>query len=147
MDAIGLMVGEWAGEGWIAMGPEGPKRFTSAETVESRLDGLVLIIEGVHESLEEANRGEIVHHAVAVLSWNDGEGVYDFRSHLATGRSGEFKGRFQDGAFVWGMEIPGRTLRYTITIDDTDRWSEVGESSTDGTTWRKFFEMTLRRVD
>ena len=147
MNAVGFMVGEWAGEGWIAMGPDGPQKFSSRETIESRLDGLVLVIEGVHESLEETNQGETIHHAVATLSWNDGAGVYDFRSHLANGRSGDYEGRIEAGAFVWGMEIPGRTIRYTITIDEENQWTEVGETSTDGTTWSKFFEMTLQRVD
>jgi hypothetical protein len=45
------------------------------------------------------------------------------------------------------MEVPGRSIHYSITIDDQGVWNEVGESSTDGATWRKFFEMTLRRVD
>lgn len=147
MDAVSFLVGEWAGEGWIAMGPGGPQKFRSRETVESRLDGLVLIIEGVHESLEEGAVGETVHHAVATLSWDDAEDAYSFQSHLANGRSGDFKGRLADGAFVWGMEIPGRSIRYTITIDDRERWVEIGESSTDGENWGKFFEMTLARVE
>ncbi len=147
MGAVEFMVGEWAGEGWVATGQDGPQKISSHETVEARLDGLVLVIEGVSESLEEATLGEKVHHAVGVLSWNEGEGVYGLRSHLANGRTGDFKGRIVDGAFLWGMEVPGRSIHYSITIDDQGVWNEVGESSTDGATWRKFFEMTLRRVD
>ena len=31
-------------------------------------------------------------------------------------------------------------------LEGADRWVEVGELSQDGTTWRKFFEMTLQRA-
>jgi hypothetical protein len=147
MEAVAFMVGNWSGEGWIVTGPGGPQKFSSHETIEAKLDGLVLTIDGVHTSLEENNLGQPVHHAFAVLSWDDTVGAYSFQSHLADGRSGDFKGHFADGAFVWGMEIPDRSIRYTITIDDQGRWTEIGASATDGQTWQKFFEMTLQRVE
>jgi hypothetical protein len=43
------------------------------------------------------------------------------------------------------MENPGMRIRYTIRLDDKGRWFEIGERSTDGATWTKFFEMTLAR--
>lgn len=147
MEAVAFMVGEWSGEGWIVTGPNRPQKFSSSETIDSHLDGLVLTIDGVHKSLEEANLGEPVHRAFAVLSWDDAAQAYRFESHLANGRSGDFEGRFEDGAFVWGMELPGRSIRYTITIDDQRRWTEIGESSSDGENWQQFFEMTLQRVE
>ncbi len=51
----------------------------------------------------------------------------------------------KDGAFVWSMTHPqaGR-VRYTIRVD-AGRWHEVGESSRDGISWSRFFEMGLAR--
>jgi hypothetical protein len=147
MDQVSFLVGNWVGDGWMQMGPGGRQTFRGTETVESRLDGRVLIIEGVHESSDGEQAGEEVHHALAVLSWDEAEGTFRFRSHLASGRSGDFTGRVEDGAFIWGMELPGRSIRYTIGIDDEGRWHEIGVTSTDGETWHQFFEMTLQRVD
>ena len=129
------------------MGPEGPQEFRSRETVESRLGGLVLVIEGIHESTEEGAGEEPVHHAVAFLSWDTAKNAYRFSSHLSNGRSGDFDARFEGDSFVWGMDVPGRTIRYTITLDDEERWTEIGEMSTDGEIWRQFFQMTLTRAE
>jgi hypothetical protein len=111
--------------------------------VESRLDGRVLIIEGRHL----AGVGEeVAHHALAVVSYDPEAAVYRFRSHLATGRSGDFTGRFDGGAFVWGFTNERGQVRYTIRFD-AERWHEVGEFSADGATWSQFFEMELKRVE
>jgi hypothetical protein len=147
MQKVAFLVGEWKGSGWMMMGPGQRQEFTGKETVESRLDGLVLIIEGVHESSDPARKGAIVHHALAALSWDAKQAAYRFRSHLATSEESEFPGTVVDGAFVWTFEA-GRagTMRYTIKLDDKGRWSETGERSADGQTWQPFFAMTLDRV-
>jgi hypothetical protein len=44
------LVGQWKGTGWIQMGPQGRKEFTQTETIQGKLDGLVLVIEGQGKS-------------------------------------------------------------------------------------------------
>ena len=46
MKKLDWLVGQWKGAGWMQMGPQGRKEFTITETVEAKLDGLVLVIEG-----------------------------------------------------------------------------------------------------
>lgn len=146
MQALEPLVGHWEGEGWMRMGPGEPNRFHSEETVESRLDGRVLIVEGLHRSGGEGDEeGRVVHHALAVISHDPESGGYRFRSHLADGRGGDFDARMEDGAFVWGTATPRGHIRYTIRIDG-DRWEEVGERSPDGETWQEFFGMSLTRT-
>jgi hypothetical protein len=144
MRALSFLEGAWEGEGWIRMGPGEPTRFTSKETVESRLGGRILTVEGLHHASADPSR--VVHHAFAVVSHNAAAARYRFQTHLADGRGGDYPGELKDGAFVWGMEHPmaGR-IRYTIRVRE-GRWHEVGESSRDeGKTWTQFFEMTLAR--
>lgn len=137
------MVGQWQGSGWMRRGPSEPHPFEGSERIESRLDGRVILIEGRHRDPES---GEVVHHAFATLSYDAERGEYLFRSYLATGQSGDYRGHWEDGAFVWGMEVPGRgEIRYTIRIDG-DRWDEIGEFSSDGESWNQFFAMNLERV-
>jgi hypothetical protein len=144
MHAIGLFEGRWEGEGWARMGPTEPVSFTSTEIVESRLDGRVLIVEGLHHRKES---GEVVHHALATISWNSATGKYRFLSHLANGRSGDHEAELVDGKFVWSIQIPDRgSIRYTITIED-DTWHEIGEFSADGVEWHQTFQMDLKRVE
>ena len=143
MQAVSFFEGRWQGEGWSRRGPAEPVGFTSTETVESRLGGRVLIVEGLHHAKEG---GEVVHHALATISYDPEAGGYRFRSHLADGRSGDYSGRLEDGAFVWGYEMPMGRIRFTIRIAD-GHWSEIGEFSADGEQWRQFFSMELDRVE
>jgi hypothetical protein len=147
MQKVAFLVGEWKGSGWMMMGPARRVEFTSKETVESRLDGLVLIIEGVHESADPARKGAIVHHALAELSWDAKQSAYRFRSHLATGEESDFPGKVVEGAFIWAFPAgPAGTIRYTIKLDAQGRWNEIGERSADGQSWSPMFGMTLDRV-
>lgn len=147
MQKVAFLVGEWKGNGWMMMGLGRKEEFTSKETVESRLDGLVLLIEGVHESSDPAKKGTIVHHALAELSWDAKQSAYRFRSHLATGEESDFPGRVEDGAFIWTFQAgPAGSMRYTIKQDAQGRWSEVGERSADGQNWSPVFGMTLEKV-
>jgi hypothetical protein len=142
MDAVAGMVGTWTGEGWIRMGPGEPIPFDSKETVESRLGGEALVVEGEHHAKAD---GRLVHHALALLSHDAEAGVYRFRTQVAGRGPGDFEGRVEDGAFVWGGAMGPGQMRYTIRIEG-DAWSEVGEFSRDGETWNQFFEMNLKRT-
>ena len=140
-------VGKWRGEGWMQMGPGEPQRAVSEETVEMRLDGLVLVVEGLHHAkLADGTAGTVVHHALAIAS-ADPAGGFRFSTFLADGRAADARGNWENGKFVWAPPAPpGRQIRYVIDWTVADRWSEIGEMSTDGTTWTKFFEMNLTRA-
>ena len=144
MKAVSFLAGRWEGEGWMRQGPGDPQSFRSLELIESRLDGRVLIVEGIHHG---GDPEEIVHHALATISYDPEAALYRFRSHLASGESGDYQqAQLEDDAFVWGFEVPGRgRVRYTIRVED-DLWREVGEFSPDGERWNQFFEMNLRRT-
>ena len=109
MAALPDFEGRWKGEGWIRRGPQEPHPFLSEEIVETRLDGQILLIEGIHHSKEDPSRK--VLHAFAVLSYDPEADRYRFRSHTAEGRGGDFKGRLEDGAFIWGHEVPAGQIR------------------------------------
>lgn len=144
MAALPDFEGRWKGGGWMRRGPEEPQHFLTEEIVESKLDGRILLIEGIHHSKEDPSKE--IFHAFAVLSYDPEEDVYRFRSHTSEGRGGDFEGRVESGAFIWGHEVPAGQIRYTIRIDG-DRWREVGAFSSDGETWNQFFAMEVERVD
>lgn len=142
MKQLSFFEGHWEGEGWMRQGPGEPQHFRGTETVESRLDGRVLVVEGVHR---DAESDAVVHHAFATIFHDASNNVYRFRSHLADGRSGDYEATLEGGVFVWGFQAgPGR-IRYTIRVEG-DAWKEVGFFSMDGENWNPIFEMNLRRV-
>lgn len=148
MRQVEFLVGTWAGEGWIQMGPQRTE-FRGHETVQKKLGGTVLLIEGEHKASMPGVEGEVtVHHALAVISWDREAGHFRFRSWLADGREGDYEARVESGVMKWFITHPERgTMRYTIRIDEQGRWHEIGEMNPRGTDdWHQFFEMTLRRV-
>ena len=144
MAKIAQMAGKWKGGGWIDT-REGRHYSVSEETIEMRLDGRAILIEGFHT---DPRSGVVNHHALAIIAWDDGQREYRFLSALAAGRTGYFPARLEGRKFIWSIPIPnGPTSRFTISLDDPDKWKEVGEQSRDGgVTWVKFFEMNLDRV-
>jgi hypothetical protein len=143
MAALSALEGRWAGEGWMRQGPGEPQSFRGQETVEKRLAGQLLTIEGIHRAGQPEH---VVHHAFAVISYNASTGRFRFLSFLADGRAGDYEGQLKDGAFVWGFENPQQgQVRFTIRVSN-EEWHEIGEATRDGLQWSQFFEMKLRRV-
>ena len=134
------MVGQWKGSGWIQQGAK-RETFTGTETVQRKLDGLALLVEGKFSNAE----GKIIHETLAVLDFAPKAAKYRFRTYLATGRSGEQDFKIVADGFEWGFQSPMGTIRYTIKTAN-DVWFEIGEFSKDGKSWMKFFEMKLDRV-
>ena len=143
MKKFDWLVGQWKGGGWIQMGPQGRKEFTETETVQSKLDGLVLLIEGQGKSKED---GSTVHTALVLVSYDDRAKTFRWRAFTAEGRQTDTEAKVGANTMEWGLEIPqGGRMRYTIKLNEKGEWFEVGEMTQDGQTWHKFFEMTLQR--
>ncbi|HEY3404046.1 MAG TPA: DUF1579 family protein [Ohtaekwangia sp.] len=138
--------GHWQGEGAMQMGPGEPKKSKVDEQITYKLDGMVLLVEG----LGKASDGSIVHQALGVISYDQGTNEYKFKTYLRDGKSGDaWLKPTGENKFQWGLDIPGRgKIRYSINIDTAKKtWNEIGEFSQDGTTWMKFFEMSLTKVE
>lgn len=149
MKKLDFLAGDWKGEGWIEMGPNGRSTFKQTETVLSKLSGTVILIEGVGKGkLASTGQEGIVHNALAVISYDSRAKKFQFRAFRADGNFIDAEMTPEGNGLVWGFREPQRNveIKYTIKLTDTGQWNEVGEFSMDGKTWRKFFEMTLQRM-
>lgn len=140
MKKLDKMAGQWKGSGWIQQGPQ-RENFNGSETVQRKLDGLALLVEGKFSNAE----GKVMHETLAVLSYDDALKNYRFATYLANGITGVQDFKIVGDHFEWGFQIPAGTVRYTIKIEN-DMWFEIGEFSRDGKTWFKNFEMKLDKV-
>lgn len=151
MKALNAWIGKWQGESSMKMGPGEPKKSTVNEKIESKLDGTVLLVEGIGTAMDSNTKQEvIVHHALAVLSYDQQSSQYKFKSYLKDGRSTDaWVNVTGENSFQWGFDVPGRgKMRYSITLDPVKKtWNEIGEFSADGNSWSKFFEMNLTKVE
>ncbi|MGA1197622.1 MAG: hypothetical protein ACO36I_14115 [Candidatus Latescibacterota bacterium] len=147
MQKLDFLVGKWEGTGWIQYGPN-RSVFSGTETVQRKLDGLILMVEGLHKT-QIPNRPEpiVVHHALGIFSYNPAGQHFRFRTYLHKGQEGDYTAHWENDALIWEMDIPNMgQMRYTIRLNKAGQWYEIGERSTDGKTWTQFFEMTLNRI-
>lgn len=140
MEKLAFLVGEWSGQGWIRMGPEGQQTFDSTEIVESKIDGKALVVEGIHTG----PGGEAVHHALGVFSWDPMAEKYRFQTYVAGRGAGTHSAWFEGDDLIWEMMAGERRIRYVIEIDDEGRWHETGSIAMDDGPY-EFFEMTLEK--
>jgi len=148
MKRLDFWIGEWKGDGWIEMIPGQRHTFVQTESVQPKLGGVLLLIEGLGKRKAMPGESEAVsHNALAVVSYDGVSKTYRFRSYIMQGHSLETEAKVGDKRVEWSMPGPGGgTIRYTITLNDKGQWFEIGERSADGKVWTRFFEMTLQRV-
>jgi hypothetical protein len=143
---MGFLIGEWDGDGWIQVGPE-RRTFHEHESVRYAAGGAVVVVDGTGTVTSAGpSHGTIGHLAFAVLSYDSTTTTFRWRAFRKEGDEIEDQPTISDRKLVWGFAVPqaGR-VRFTITLTPAGEWWEIGEFSRDGTTWAKFFEMTLKK--
>lgn len=144
MKKLDPMLGNWSGTGWISMGPGTPERFTVNESIEKKVDGLALVVNGLGK---DSTGTKTVHNALGVISWDTEKNHYLFDTYLADGRSTRATATFENGKLVWGFPVEGQGhIRYTLDFSVNAKWKESGEFSRDGVQWFKFMEMNLNKI-
>jgi hypothetical protein len=145
--ALSAWLGRWQGEGSMQMGPGEPKKSSVDERIESKLDGTIMVVEGIGKT---SNPEMVVHHAFGIISYDAATSQYKFKTYLKDGRSSDaWFSVVGDNKYQWGFDVPnGGKVRYSITLDPNQKtWNEIGEFSRDGNTYAKFFEMNLKKVE
>jgi hypothetical protein len=149
MGKLDWLVGEWKGEASARTGPGKPQSIVQTEKVTPRAGGKVLLVEGLGRTkLPDGTAGDVVHDAIALISWDAEKKTYRFIGHVAQQESVDTTlDMTGPNTLVWGMATPqGGKVRFTIRLTEKGEWNEVGEFSPDGTKWMKFLDMTLTKV-
>jgi hypothetical protein len=147
MKKLDFLVGQWKGESWMEFGPGQRRSSHGTETVQSKLGGLLVTIEGLHKRKSADNGPEVVaHSAFAIISYDDKAKRYRFQA-FTRGNFADAEAKVGDNSLEWGFRVPQfGDVRYTIRLNERGQWFEIGEVSRDGKKWQKFFEMTLDRA-
>ena len=150
MKKLDFLVGHWKGSGYFEYSPGQRRNFTETESVESKLDGLMVVFEGEGKSNNEQGTEMTVHSALALTSYDDQTKAFKWHAYRADRgalSSIDTEAIVGNNKLEWSLPNPrGGTIRFTIELNDKGEWFEVGESSADVRTWQKFMEMTLTRV-
>jgi hypothetical protein len=84
MKKLGFLVGKWAGEARVLRGPTESVEMFQTEEAQYRLDGLILVIEGVGRT---KSSGQPLLQAFGIVSYDDESETYRLRA-------------FNDGRFL-----------------------------------------------
>ncbi len=144
MKKLNFLVGEWRGDAWAMIGPNQRETAKQTETVQSKLNGLTLLVEGIGKTTDGKER--IVHHAMAVISYDTVKKAHRVSAYLANGQSVDTEAKVGNNTLEWGFKRTDGTIRFTIKLTEKGEWHEVGEFSPDGKNWFKMMEMTLQKV-
>lgn len=142
MKACSFLEGQWSGQGWISFGPDQRRTFHETESVQPKLDGLVLQVDGTGTN----DAGKVVHAALGILSFDGETKHYNFRAYDGSGHSLDAAADCKDGTMTWSMGADPRKMRYTIMLNGKGQWHETGEISAGDDSWHPFFEMTLSKT-
>ncbi len=138
--SLDILNGEWRGQA-VVHGPGGTETLTQTERVGSLLGGSIKVIEGRGYAAD----GSTVFNAMAVLSWDEREGRYRFRS-WANGFSGDYRFERTEDGFRWETPAgPNARIEYVATVRD-GTWHEVGTFYMEGQPPRQMIEMRLTRI-
>lgn len=141
MKKLDFLVGNWEGQGWM-LHPGGREVFNGTETVQKKLQGKALLIEG---KFVDPKDGRVVHETLAVLTYNEQSKKYVLQTHLFNRPSGVFDVIVKPNGFSWTIAMDGipRT-DYDMNVVNGE-WVEKGVVSLPNGQKHEFLEMRLKK--
>ena len=140
MRKLSFLVGRWRGPVTVVRGPGEPLRLTQTENVESRLDGLVLLIEGKSTEAD----GNAPFEALATIAFDEATHTYRFRAYNEGHYLDTELAVLPDG-FSWGFAAGPAHIVNTMHLTGKGQWQEATEVAVGGNPPRKSVEMLLDR--
>src|SRR5262249_7152800 len=145
MKKLEFLVGKWNGEARLLRGSEQWMDMHQSEEAQYKLDGLILVIEGVGRTTSD---GHSVLQALGVISFDDETATYHMRA-FNDGRflESEVKLLSPDKAISWGFALGQITTKSVLRINENGEWTELAEIQIGSELPKTLLELTVRRVD
>jgi hypothetical protein len=141
MKKFDFLVGSWEGDGRMAMPGGSTEVFKGTETVQKKLQGKALLIEGKFQD----DAGRVVHETLAVLTYNEQTKKYSIETHLFNRPGGTFEVQVQPDGFKWTIEPGnGTVIKYDMKLTD-GVWVETGRVEIASREPVEFLKMTLKK--
>ena len=144
MKKLDFLVGEWSGHASAARGPGVVIELDQSESAQFKLDGLVLMIEGVGRTKSD---GTLALQALGLISFDDASGSYRMRA-FNDGRWLETEVKLLDGGngMSWGFSLGDIITKSVLRINEKGEWTELAEITIGARPPQKLMELAVRRV-
>jgi hypothetical protein len=143
MDKLQFLLGAWSGNARIWRSPENVLELTQTEQVTYKLNGLILMVEGVGV---DKTTGKPSLQALGLISFDDLAGVYHMRA-FNDGRWLESSVELDESRrqLHWGFTLGQIRTNSTLRLDDNGTWTETHEVSVNAQPYRQFMDVSVVR--
>jgi len=144
MKKLEFLIGKWTGEARVLRGPGNPVEMIQTEEAQYKLDGLILLIEGVGRAKSD---GKPALHALGMVSWDDESETFRMRA-FNDGRFLETEVKLLDNGngIAWGFALGEIKTSSVLRINECGQWTELGELTIGSQAPIQFMELTVSRV-
>ena len=141
MKKLTFLVGKWSGEARVFRVSDKPLELAQTEEAQYKLDGLLLMIEGIGRSRTD---GKLELQALGVVSYDDEAGEYVMRAYN-DGRYMETKLKLTDDAkgLTWGFAMGDIKTSSVLRINERGDWTELHEIAIGAQPPKKFMEVRV----
>jgi hypothetical protein len=143
MRKLSFLIGRWSGEARMLRGPGEPIEMKQSEEAEYKLDGLIMIIQGIGRTKSD---DKPVLQAFAVISYDDENSAYRMRAfndgrYLET----DLKLAADEKGASWGFTFGSIKTSSVLRINDKGEWTEQAEITFGTEPARKLLELAVKR--
>jgi len=135
---LDFLVGKWSGEARVLRGPGEPLELIQTEEAQYKLDGLILIIEGIGKTKAD---GKVALQALGIVSYDDEACAYNDGRYLETDLKLSENGK----GITWGFALGDIKTSSMLRINEKGEWTELTEIAIGSQPARKFMELTVSR--
>ena len=145
MKKLQFLAGRWVGEVRLQRGPGEPSILVQTEEAQYKLDGLILLIEGIGRTKAD---GKAVLQALGILSYDDETGRYRMRA-FNDGRFLETEVKLLDHGkgLTWGFALGEIRTSSVLRINEKGEWTELTEIAIGLQPSRRLMEIAVRRLE
>ena len=144
MKKLSFLIGRWAGEASLLRAPNQYVDLSQTEEAQFKLDGLVLMIEGVGHTKSD---GKPALQGLGLISFDDESGTYHMRA-FNNGRwlESEIKLAAEGNGMKWGFTLGEVKTNSVMRLNEKAEWTEHAELTVGTRPPQKLLELTVRRV-
>lgn len=141
MRKFSFLIGRWSGESRILRGTGETLELVQTEEAQYKLDGLVLMIEGIGCNKVD---GKSALQALGVISFDDEAGTYRLRAYN-DGRYLETDVKIAESGdgITWGFALGEIKTNSVLRINDEGDWTESHEIMIGSQPARRFMEVRV----
>ncbi|MFZ0959933.1 MAG: hypothetical protein WAO35_03435 [Terriglobia bacterium] len=141
MRELSFLADRWSGPVSVVRGPGEPLHLAQTESLQYKLDGLVLLIEGQSTGSD----GKVMFSALATISYDDASRTYRFRAYNG-GHYLDTELSVPDNGFSWQFQAGPAHIVNTMHLTNQGEWSEETEATFGNNPPHRSVDMLLQHL-